>query len=167
MGRVNRDVIIAVVLLVVCGIFFWASFDIRVPGFGQLKPSTWPRAILVLLTFLSLIYLIQSLRRGSDGEADGEQTGQGGLAGWLSYWRNPIWCFVLFFAYLSSLPYLGMLIGGISFVFILLGVLGGWERRNILVHAMIAVLSVGGMWSLFTYGLGVILPRGVLFNPFG
>ena len=169
MGRVNRDVIIAIVLLVLCGVFFWASFDIRVPDYGQLKPSTWPRVIIGLLSILSLIYLIQSLRRGSDPDPTAKviEDAPDSLMGWVAYWRNPIWCFILFFAYLATLPYLGMLIGGVTFVFVLLGVLGGWRKERLLIHAVVALLSVGGMWSLFTYGLGVILPRGVIFNPFG
>jgi hypothetical protein len=32
------------------------------------------------------------------------------------------------------------------------------------VHAIIAVVAVGGMWSLFTYGLGVILPQGEILE---
>ena len=66
MDRLNRDVYIAVVLLVLCGVLFWATFDIREPGYGMLLPSAWPRTILVALTILSLLYLFQSLRRGPD-----------------------------------------------------------------------------------------------------
>ena len=73
----------------------------------------------------------------------------------------------MFFVYLALMPVLGMLIGGIGFVFILLGVLGGWQRQTLPLHAAVAVIAVGGMWSLFTYGLGVILPSGIIFNPFG
>ena len=28
------------------------------------------------------------------------------------------------------------------------------------------IVTVGGMWSIFTYGLGVILPAGEIFSPF-
>jgi predicted membrane-bound spermidine synthase len=56
------------------------------------------------------------------------------------------------------IPYLGMLVGGMLFVFLLLSALGGW--RPILLHAAIALISVGGMWTLFTFALRVILPRG-------
>lgn len=172
MHRLNRDAVIAVVLLVICGVFFWASFDIRQPDYGVLMPSTWPRAILAILALLSMTYLVQSLRQGGEGEAeeekkDGAETRRSaGFRGWLAHWRNPIWCFLLFFAYLATLPVLGMLIGGVAFVFVLLGMLGGWDGRKPLVHGAVAVLTVGGMWSLFTFGLGVLLPQGMIFNPF-
>ena len=57
-----------------------------------------------------------------------------------------------------------MLLSGISFVFLLCTVLGGWDGKKPLIHLAIAVIAVGGMWSLFTYGLGVLLPSGALFD---
>ena len=167
MGRLNRDTYVAIVLLLVCGVFFWASFDIRQPDYGTLMPSTWPRVILAVLSLLSLIYLFQSLRRGSDAEPrERDSERKPGIRAWFAHWRNPISCFVLFFIFLATLPVLGMLIGGVSFVFALMGTLGGWSRRNVIVHAIVAVCTVGAMWSLFTFGLGVILPVGMIYNPF-
>jgi putative tricarboxylic transport membrane protein len=159
MDRLNRDVYVAVVLLLFCGVMFSASFDIRQPDYGMLPPSAWPRVILGVLSFLGVIYLMQSLRRGAD--APGAHPGQPTtMAGWIAYWRNPIFCFALFACYLAAIPWLGMLISGISFVFALLTVLGGWQPRQLVLHAAVAVGTVGGMWSLFTFALRVLLPRG-------
>ncbi len=166
MQRLNRDAVIAIVLLLFCGVMFWSSFDIRQPDYGVLMPSTWPRVVIGVLALLSMIYLIQSLKQGPDGTDESETGREPGLAGWINYWRNPLWCFFLFFLYLLSLPVLGMLIGGIAFVFVLQGVLGGWERKNLMLHAVVAVLAVGGMWSLFTFGLGVLLPPGMILGRF-
>ena len=160
MLRVNRDTLAAIVLLVVCGVFIAATFDIREPDYGQLSPAAWPRVILAALTLLSFVYLVQSLRGAPPGEAPGDEsaaqppTRRG--------WRNVFWCFGLFLAYLLTLPWLGMLVGGTLFVFALLTVLGGLSPRLLLLHAAIAVFSVGGIWLLFTRALGVFLPAGEL-----
>ena len=168
MVRLNRDTYVAIFLLMACAILFWASFDIRQPDYGTLMPSTWPRIILLVLSLLSLIYLIQSVRNGPTGnEASEDEEREPGVKGWFAYWRNPIVCFVLFFLYLVTLPVLGMLIGSMTFVFVLMGMLGGWSQRNIIVHALVTVCTIGVMWSLFTFGLGVMLPTGMLYNPFG
>lgn len=168
MGRLNRDTYVAVFLLVVCGVLFWASFDIRQPDYGTLMPSTWPRIILAVLSLLSLIYLLQSLRvKPDEDEKPTEAPREPGIGGWLAYWRNPILCFVMFLLYLVALPVLGMLIGSMTFVFVLMGLLGGWGPRRLLVHAVVTVCTVGAMWALFTFGLGVMLPTGMIFNPFG
>jgi hypothetical protein len=89
-----------------------------------------------------------------------------GIKVFFDYWRNPIICFSMFFLFLITLPVLGMLIGGLIFVFTLMSLLGGWEPRKLMVHAAISILTVGAMWSLFTFVLGVMLPEGIIFNPF-
>ena len=153
--RLNRDTVIAIVLLAVCGGLAVASLDIREPDYGQLSPATWPRMVVGVLTVLCLIFLVQSLRAGPDApKPDTPRT----LLDFLGYWRNVIWCFVMFGLYLLAIPWLGMLVSGMAFVFLLLTALGG--LRPALLHAALAVIVVGGMWSFFTFGLNVILPRG-------
>lgn len=160
--HLNRDTIVAIVLLLICGVFAQQSFEIREPGYGQMSPAAWPRLIVAILTFLSAIYLVQSLRQGPDAPTEGPR----GIAAFVSHWRNVLWCFALFLAYLLSMPVLGMLIGGTLFVFLLLNALGGWSVRLMALHAVIALVTIGGMWSLFTFGLKVFLPPGTLLGQF-
>lgn len=164
MPRVNRDTLVAIALLAITGVFLAASFDIRQPGYGQLSPAVWPRIIIGILGLLSFIYLIQSIRQGPDADQDdsGTLAERDTFAEKGSHWRNVIWCFAIFLGYLLALPWLGMLLAGMLFVFVMLSVLGGWSPRLLALHAVIALFTVGGMWALFTYGLGVILPRGEL-----
>ena len=176
MVSLNRDSVVAIILLFVCGLLFYSSFDIRQPDYGVLMPSTWPRIIIVVLALLSSIYLIQSLRAKPDEKTDDEldirvdafaiEKSKPGLKGFFEYWRNPIICFGMFFVYLITLPVFGMLIGGLIFVFTLMSLLGGWKPRKLTVHALISIITVGAMWSLFTFGLGVMLPEGIIFNPY-
>lgn len=159
MSRINRDVIVAVILLLICGVFFTVSFGIREPDYGTLAPATWPRVILAYLTLLTLIYLAQSLRIPA-----GESKSKGGFRAWLASYRNPLWCYALFLAFLVTLPVLGILIGGILFVFVMLTVLGGAGRHKLVLHGIIAICAIGVMWTIFTYALGVILPQGMIFT---
>ena len=165
MTRVNRDTVIAIVLLLACAILAAASFEIREPDYGQLSPATWPRTVVGVLALLSVIYLVQSIRKGVP-EPDGNETAPLGVAGFFAYWRNVFWCFALFLAYLLTMPYLGMLIGGMAFVFMLLNALGGWQPKQLALHAAIALVTVGGMWALFTFGLHVLLPPGEILGRF-
>jgi putative tricarboxylic transport membrane protein len=158
--RFNRDVYIAIVLLLLCGVLFASTFTIREVDYGILTPAAWPRIILVALTILSLIYLVQSLGRG----APPDDTEPFSLKGLIGKYRNPLWCYGLFLLFLLTLDYLGMLIGGVLFVFFLLTAIGGASKRNLIIHALIAVIMVGAMWALFTYALGVIFPQGEIFT---
>lgn len=166
MQRLNQDTMVAMVLLVFCGVCFWASFDIRQPDYGVLLPSTWPRVILGVLSLLSFTYLVQSIRRDRTGTSTTPETRLTSVSDWLRYWRNPLYCFGLFLAYLLMLPILGMLLAGMAFVFLLQSLLGGWHPRRLLMHALVAILSVGGMWSVFTFGLDVMLPSGIILPSF-
>jgi len=159
LGRLNRDVYVAIVLLVLCGVFFTASFDVRHIDYGILMPAAWPRIILGALSILSVIYLVQSLGRGAPVDPEPFS-----IAGVLRKYRNPLWCYGLFLLFLLTLEFLGMLIGGVLFVFCLLTAIGGATKRNLVVHALIAVIMVGAMWALFTYALGVIFPQGEIIT---
>ncbi len=164
MSRLNRDTVVAIVLLVFIGVFFWTTFDIRQPDYGILMPSVWPRVILSALALLTVIYLGQSLKGAFAEQATG--TAAGGFWAWLRHDRNPLWCYGLFLAFLVTLPVLGMLIGGVLFVFCLLTALGGATRDKLALHAVIAVSAVGAIWLIFTFALHVFLPQGMIFTVF-
>jgi len=161
MGRVNRDVYIALILFVIWGIFFWQTLLVKDMGYATIGSGVWPQVILVALFLLTGGYLFQSLRGGPDEAVD-----NGGFRGWLGRYRNALWCYVLFFLFLFTLDYLGMLIGGILFVFLALTVLGGWNPRRLGINAAVAVVSISVMWGIFTFGLRVMLPAGEILNVY-
>ena len=160
MQGLNRDTIVAIVLLIVCGVFFYNTIGIKAFP-EQMSPALWPRLILTVLTVLVLIYLFQSIMASNP-----EKVSHGGFSGWLKHYQNPIWCFICFFIFLIILPYLGMLISGIIFVFVLMTILGERTPRGILINASSAIFMVGGMWLLFTQVLGVILPTSMFTYAF-
>jgi len=166
MTHASRDTIVSIILLLFCGFLIWAGYQIRDPQFGELPPAAWPKGVTWVLTVFCLIYFVQSLMadraRGSDAVADPVADRGPGLGGWFRYYYNPIVCLALYFAFLATLPFFGTLIGGSLLVFALLSFLGGATPRLIALHAVIAVVSVGVMWALFTFGLRVLLPRGEL-----
>lgn len=157
MTRMNRDAIIAILLLLLCGVLFWQTFYIREVPFSQVGSEVWPRVVLMLLTLLSAVYLFKSLTEPRPASEPFT------LTGCLKAYRNPIICFAMFFVFLLTLPWLGMLVAGILFVFITQTLIGGASPRRLITHALVAVFAVGGMWSIFTYALRVILPAGELF----
>jgi hypothetical protein len=160
MQRINRDTIIALFLLLGCGLFFYDTIGIK--SFqNQMSPALWPRLILSVLTVLVLIYLAQSIVSPPP-----PQDGYGGFIGWVKHYQNPIWCYVLFLAFLLVLPWLGMLISGFLFVFTLMTILGGHTQKDLAVNLAVSVFTVGGMWLIFTKLLGVILPTAFFTYAF-
>ena len=162
MNRISKDTVIAAILLVVTGLFYWETYNIPKLDYASIGSEVWPRVILVPLFVLCLIYLVQSLR--SAAPAAREPTGGGGVLAFLYTYRNPISSFAVFFVFLLTIDYLGMLLGGTALVFALLTVLGHRTPRAIALHTVIAAASVGLVWSLFTYVLRVYLPQGELLQ---
>jgi putative tricarboxylic transport membrane protein len=158
MRALNRDSIVATVLLIAGGVLFWDTFQWRRTPYATMASSVWPRFVLIVFFALCAVYLIRSLVKGAAGESKAT------FLGWLTYYRNPLWCYGLFFLFLVTLPYLGMLIGGILFVWAVQAAVGERTIRAQLRHATIAIASVGFMWLVFTYALDVILPAGSLIH---
>lgn len=161
MQKLNNDTIIAIILLLMCGLFFWQTTLIPKFGYSSMGSDKWPYLIISLLTVTSLAYLVQSLRLPPPD--DGARMGIKKL---VFHYRNPLWCFLIFFLFLFTLPFFGMLIGGGLFVFSLLSALGPRNRRAVMIHLAITLFSVGLVWLIFTYFLRVFLPPGVIINVY-
>ena len=68
MARLNRDVYIALILLVIWGVFFWQTLLVEDMGYATIGSEVWPQIILVVLFVLTAGYLAQSVRQGAPGE---------------------------------------------------------------------------------------------------
>jgi putative tricarboxylic transport membrane protein len=155
MRRISADVIIALLLLVICAVFYTETFAYQRVHLSIVGAKLWPRVVVAALFGLAAVYLYQSLRAGA-----GNRETPWSLKAWLGENRNVIACFALYGLFLLTLPWLGMLLGGSLFVFATLAVIGHNDLKSHLIHAAIAVVSIGLMWSVFTFALGVVLPQG-------
>ncbi len=155
MQRINPDVVIALLLMVVCAVFFYETFAYQKVHLAIIGSKLWPRVVVAALFVLSVLYLLQSLRATRTPMPQGWR-----LKDWLRTNRNVVGSFACYFVFLLTLRYVGLLLGGSLFVYLTLTFLGRRDLRSQLVHALIAVVSVGFMWAVFTFALGVVLPEG-------
>lgn len=159
--HLNRDTAVAIFSLMMCGALFVTTFQLPESQFGQMPSYLWPRLILMPLALLSVVLLVSSQRGTKDTTSVTK-----GFREWFRYYRNPIICFALFFAFLISMPILGMLLGGLAYVFLTLNLLGGWQVKTMIKHGLISIIFVLGMWIIFTQFLGVLLPEGILLRVY-
>jgi hypothetical protein len=157
MKTVNRDALVAVLLLLFCGVMFWESYNIKTFESAAMDADVWPRLIVGTLTVLCAIYLIQSLRKPVQVEVVG-------IRALIGTYSNALWCFGLFALFLLTLDWLGILIGGFLFVFFCLTVLGNRSPRDHLSHAVTALITAALTWVVFSYALEVFLPQGTVFR---
>ena len=59
--NIKKDTIVAIFLLLFCGIMINSSFDIEDPGYQGMKASFWPTIVLCLLSIMCLVMLIKSV----------------------------------------------------------------------------------------------------------
>jgi len=159
--NIKKDTIIAIFLLLFCGIMINSSFDIEDPGYQGMKASFWPTIVLCLLSIMCLVMLIKSVVTETENNINSNDTN---LTNVFLKFKNASICFLMFVFFLAFLDYLGMLIGGVLFVFGLLTMLGGFELKKIINHFIISIITIGIMWSIFTFGLKVILPEGEILR---
>ena len=159
--NINKDTIVAIFLLLFCGIMINSSFDIEDPGYQGMKASFWPTIVLCLLSIMCLVMLIKSVITEAENNLNSNDTN---LTNIFFKFKNASICFLMFVLFLAFLDYLGMLIGGVLFVFGLLTMLGGFELKKIINHFIISIITIGIMWSIFTFGLKVILPEGEILR---
>ena len=159
--NIKKDTIVAIFLLLFCGIMINSSFDIEDPGYQGMKASFWPTIVLCLLSIMCLVMLIKSVVTEAENNLNSNDTN---LKNVFFKFKNASICFLMFVLFLAFLDYLGMLIGGVLFVFGLLTMLGGFELKKIINHFIISIITIGIMWSIFTFGLKVILPEGEILR---
>ena len=159
--NIKKDTIVAIFLLLFCGIMINSSFDIEDPGYQGMKASFWPTIVLCLLSIMCLVMLIKSVVTEAENNLNSNDTN---LTNVFFKFKNASICFLMFVLFLAFLDYLGMLIGGVLFVFGLLTMLGGLELKKIINHFITSIITIGIMWSIFTFGLKVILPEGEILR---
>lgn len=164
----NRDFWTSLFLIFLSFVLYRESTFIEDVDYGSMKADVWPTFLVMLLVVLSISMLVKSLmeyrqatQSSTQDNENAEQTDS--VTGW-TWLINPMIVFVLFFLFLITLDYLGMLIGGIFFTFITMTLLGQISWRTVPIYFAISVISISGMWAIFTFGLRVMLPEGVLFT---
>ena len=157
MSRVNPDIVISLLLMVLSAALFVETFEMQKVYLAIIGAKLWPRIVVIVLFFLSAIYFIQSIRATRPPPA-----APFSFKGWIIDNRNVIGCFAIYSLFLLTLPYLGMLVGGSLFVFATLTLVGDRDLRGHLIHAVVAIVTIGSMWAVFRFVLGVILPEGEL-----
>ena len=137
--NINKDTIVAIFLLLFCGIMINNSFEIEDPGYQGMKASFWPTVILCLLSVMCLVMLIKSVVYKTDNNL---HTIDENTSNIFLKFKNALICFFMFVLFLTFLDYLGMLIGGILFVFGLLTLLGGISPKKLFNHFNISLITI-------------------------
>lgn len=155
------DVFSGILVLIICAIGFYSISTLPEPsGLDLFGPASFPKGILVLLTFCGILLLIKGIR----------------VAPLKAYWQDrdilkKLFFFVLiFYGYLIALTYLGdyfltasfyvppgVAFSITTFLFLMIAfpVLG---RKNHVQSFIVALCTTGILYAVFAIFFQVILP---------
>lgn len=149
-----KDFCMAVMLLILAALLYARSNVINTGVEHALGPMFFPRLLLFCIGGLSLVLLVQSLRRpqGAARPAGAKPRAESGA-------RVLQWIFVgLFLLYLLALPFFGYLAATLGFLLAGMLLLGPRTPRSLALYAGVAVAVTLGLQYVFSDLLHLFLP---------
>ncbi len=130
------------------------------PSYASAK--IMPVLLGVLLAVLSVVCIIQGIRKIRSAETESSQTsGNKGDA------MAVLLTFLVIIGYILIMPMAGFILSTILYLFLQMLVLAPNEKRNPVLFAIIAVVFTALVFVAFRIGLQQLLPRGVIENLLG
>ncbi|MBQ9197166.1 MAG: tripartite tricarboxylate transporter TctB family protein [Clostridia bacterium] len=130
------------------------------PGYASAR--IMPILLGVLLAILSVLCIIQSLRKMKTAAAEEPQskTSKGDLMAVLL-------TFIVIIGYVIIMPILGFILSTVIYLFLQMLILAPAEKRNYALFAIVAVVFTALVFVAFRIGLQQLLPRGVIEGLLG
>ncbi len=149
-----------------CLVFFafmlFESWELRAFGrAGEVGSAFWPMAALVILTILSLVWLIKNLRKAVPGKEPGDGASKEKEEAKSGQWgarRKIGLCLATLLLYIVIMPWIGFVLSTTLFVFAFMMAL---EEKRPLVLILSPFLITAVATALFGTFIMMPLPKGV------
>ena len=175
----NKELLVGVIFLIVGVAYFALAFTIpsydAYGGSSVVDSSFVPKVIGALMTVLSVLQLVFSLRAGKNpppaahSAKPTEEDGTFKVEDWDDDAANRnadtkalIAIFAILIVYMALMSVLGFLISSALFLFATMMLLTPKQKRKLPVIVILSVIVAIGVYYLFVYGLDMVLPAGIL-----
>ncbi|MGQ7249228.1 tripartite tricarboxylate transporter TctB family protein [Halomonas sp. V046] len=157
MTLITKDRALAVAMLILCGIFYAESGNIRPPTTWQTYGSAmFPRLLLGVIAVLSILILIRSVL---EKRAETQKLTWLAAYQWIKNNHKVLLLFTLFGIYAAVLPLAGYLVSTIVFLACAIGLLLGLDsRRKSLLTITVSLTAGLAIYVVFQFGLNIWLP---------
>ena len=169
----NKELLVGVIFLIVGVAYFALAFTIpsydAYGGSSVVDSSFVPKVIGALMTVLSVLQLVFSLRAGKNpppaapSAKPTEEDGTFKVEDWDDDAANrnaDTKALIAIFAIL--IVYMAFLISSALFLFATMMLLTPKQKRKLPVIVILSVIVAIGVYYLFVYGLDMVLPAGIL-----
>jgi putative tricarboxylic transport membrane protein len=161
----HRDLILGVAMLLFSGFYLYYAQQIQtrpklIPSYASAR--IMPTLLGILLAFLSVICIIQGLRKLKTAADDAQKTktSKGDLL-------TMVLTFAVIIGYTLIMPPLGFCLSTVIFLFLLMLILAPADKRNYLLFAIVALVFTALVFVAFRIGLQMLLPRGLIESLLG
>ena len=168
----NKELLVGVIFLIVGVAYFALAFTIpsydAYGGSSVVDSSFVPKVIGALMTVLSVLQLVFSLRAGKNpppaapSAKPTEEDGTFKVEDWDDDTKALIAIFAILIVYMALMSVLGFLISSALFLFATMMLLTPKQKRKLPVIVILSVIVAIGVYYLFVYGLDMVLPAGIL-----
>ena len=168
----NKELLGGVIFLIVGVAYFALAFTIpsydAYGGSSVVDSSFVPKVIGALMTVLSVLQLVFSLRAGKNpppaapSAKPTEEDGTFKAANRNADTKALIAIFAILIVYMALMSVLGFLISSALFLFATMMLLTPKQKRKLPVIVILSVIVAIGVYYLFVYGLDMVLPAGIL-----
>ena len=165
----NGDALAGLTIVAVCAVAWWLTtgFD-QVPAMlsQNVPPTFFPRLVIAIAALLGVLLIAEGIRRGAgepatratagDSSALAEQVGRAALLPPV-FWATAgvIAAAGVLVPLVGTLPTLGLVAVALPLL---------WGERRYRHVALLALGLPGGIYAVFTVGLGVRFPIGQIWN---
>ncbi len=162
MFKKYADALWGVVILIVCALMFYATTQIRVfAAMEGLSSRFFPRVIIAIMAILGLFLIYFDLKRakGYTQPEEDSQKKKGISVGDQCVLET----MVALLAYVALLDPIGFIPTTIVYLIVQMTILSSKpSKKDLLLFALIAVVSSVGIYFLFTKAFYLMLPAGIL-----
>lgn len=145
------DIALALVLILLSGAIFIASFDLPEPALEPIGPAAFPFAASSLVIGFSLLVLWQAFFKGAVAKAPPDYPQRKGLA-WLMIAMTIAYFLVM------QMGWLNFRWATVAYAFLLTAALFDWQPRRLPAAAVIGLIMGIGLKFVFTDFLYLDLP---------
>jgi hypothetical protein len=151
----TRDSISGLVCLAISLVMLVMTFGLPPAQMVPIGPAFYPRVVLLLTAFLSILLIVTDIRSGRTARVAAPSAAPA------ANYRLVLATFVLFGLYIALLPQLGFRISTVLFMLVLQITLE-WPQtsRRWLLAVVIAIATSAICFFVFEDYLSVLLPRG-------
>lgn len=153
--RNMNDLIMGLALLLISAFMFYDTFLFREVHSFSFGPRVFPRIILGITGFCSLVLILQSIAFGGQ-KAEAKQK-SGRSLNWPVFIMR-FGMIGLLILYIVALPLVGYLPGTIAFLFLTMLLLGIRKPKSIMIYAAISVVVAFTLQYIFGTLLRFFLP---------